>query len=144
MLGNQYANKKDVAKAKSLLEAACRKNPGSVKYALDYGRILFADKEYEQTIQVALPFLQGENKYDVLEILGQASQALARYAEAISYYKEYLTRFGTNLSILNAIGECYVAIGDVREALVAWEKSLQLNPKQEELRKRVQQLKEKK
>lgn len=144
MLGNQYVNKKDMAKAKSLLETAYRKNPGSVKYALDYGRALLADKDYERTIQVALPFFQGENKYDVLEILGQAGQALSRYAEAISYYKEYLTRFGTNLSILNAIGECYVELGDVKEALVAWERSLQLNPNQEDLKKRVQQLKEKK
>jgi GWxTD domain-containing protein len=144
MLGNQYLNKKDLAKAKSLLEDAYRKNLRSVKYALDYGRALFMDKDYPRTIQVALPFLQGENKYDVLEILGQSSQALGRYAEAISYYKDYLTRFGANLNILNSVGECYYQLGDLKEALVAWERSLVLNPKQEELKKRVQQIKEKK
>jgi GWxTD domain-containing protein len=143
-LGNQYLNKKDLAKAKSLLEDAYRKNPRSVKYALDYGRALFLDKDYPRTIEIALPFLEGESRYDFLEILGQSGQALGRYPEAISYYKEYLTRFGANLNILNSVGECYYQLGDIKEALVAWERSLQLNPKQEELKKRVQQIKEKK
>jgi tetratricopeptide (TPR) repeat protein len=144
MRGNQYFKKKDLPRAKLLLEDAYRKNPRNIQYALGYGRALFADQDYERVIHFTLPFLQGENKYDVLEILGQSNQALDRFAEAISYYKEYLARFGTNLSILNSIGDCYYRLGNLNEALVAWEKSIEVNPKQEDLKKRVQQIKEKK
>lgn len=142
--GVQYFNKKDLDKAGRLLEEAFRRNPQSVKYALDYGRVLFAGGDYERTIQTALPFHQGPDRNEVLEILGQSCQALGRLEEAIAYYKEYLAGLGTNLNILNAIGECYARTGNVREALVAWERSLEMNPKQEDLKKKVQRLKEKK
>jgi Tfp pilus assembly protein PilF len=51
---------------------------------------------------------------------------------------------GTSIDVLNTIGDCYVQLGDPDNALVAWQKSLELNPNQEKIRARVQALKEKK
>jgi len=144
ILGNQYLNKKDTGKAKSLLGEAYHKNTRSKKFALDYCRILFMDKEYPRVKEVAAPFLQSQEKYEFLSLLGQSSQAVGELAEAISFYKEYLSHYGTNILILNSIGECYHQMGNPEEALIAWEKSLEMNPEQENIRKLVDSIKKKK
>jgi len=77
-------------------------------------------------------------------MLGQSCQKLGEFGPAISYYKDYLSHYGTNLHILNSIGECYYRLGNKEEALRAWERSLELNPKQEKLRKIIESIKEKK
>jgi GWxTD domain-containing protein len=143
ILGNQFFNMNDNARAKSLLAEAYNKNPAVSRYALDYCRILQADGDYRQIKTVAAPFLQTEQKYDFLVYLGQASQALGELAEAIAYYKEYLAHFGTNINVLNAIGECYAQLGNPEEARIAWEKSLEISPKQEDIRKKLESIKEK-
>ena len=142
--GNQHFQKKDYGRAKSLLELAYRRSPENLKFALDFCRVLAETKDYAGVRQTALPFLKDEQKYDFLQSVGEASQALGQYAEAIAYFKDYLTHFGTNISILNSIGECHLLLGNIPEALAAWERSLELEPKQPALRERVRTLKEKK
>jgi len=144
ILGNQLLNKKDIQRAKSLLEKAYRKNPNSIKFALDFSKALFAEKEYQRVKQVALPFLKDQEKYKFLGILGQSCQALGEFGDAISYYKDYLSHYGTNLNVLNSIGECYYILGNIEEALIAWGKSLEIDPKQEKLKKTVESIREKK
>jgi len=144
ILGLQYLNKNDPDKARPLLESAFRRDPNSVKYALDFCQALAKAKDYQGVKQTALPFLKDERKYDFLQLAGEASQALGQYAEAIAYFKDYLAHFGTNIPILNAIGECYFQLGNTAEAIVAWERSLKLEPNQPALKERVRVLKEKK
>jgi GWxTD domain-containing protein len=144
VLGIQYLNRNEPAKARALLESAYRRDPNSKTFALDFCRVLFAAKEYAEVKKAALPFMNDDRKFDFLQIMGETSQALGEYAEAIAYFKDDLARFGTNLLVLNAIGECYVKIGNTAEALVAFERSLQLNPNQENIKALVKSLKEKK
>ena len=144
ILGNQFFNKQDITKARTLLEAANRKNPSSDQFALDFCRVLFLTKEYQLMKQIVLPFVREKQKYEFLLVLGQAHQALGEYAEAVAVYKEYLTRFGTNLNVLNSIGDCYYRLGNIPEALVAWNRSLQINPNQERIKALVKSLEEKK
>ncbi len=144
ILGLQYQNKGELQKARALLEEAFRKQMQSAKYGLDFARILFAEKEYQKVKEIALPFLKEQEKYEFLSVLGQSCQALGNFAEAIAYYKNYLTRFGTNIQILNSIGECYYRLGNREEALIAWEKSLEINPDQENLKKTVESIKKQK
>jgi len=145
ILGNQYLNKKDFARARPLLEAAYRRAPTSERYALDYCQALSATKDYQGVKEVAFPFLRDEQaKPNFLQLLGQSSEALGEYGQAISYYQDYLSHFGTNIVVLNAVGECHFRLGNIAEALLAWDKSLELEPKQEKLRERVRGLKEKK
>jgi GWxTD domain-containing protein len=144
ILGSQYFLKKDLAKARPLLERAYRRDPGSPKYALDFCRLLFASGEFAAVRSTAAPFQADERRFEFLQILGDASKALGDYAQAIVHYKDSLIRFGTNIPILNAVGECYTKTGDVAQALIAYEKSLELDPKQESIRTLVRSLKEKK
>jgi GWxTD domain-containing protein len=142
-LGVQSLNKKDLVAARSYLERAYRMDPKSPQFAMDYCRALVEAKEYARIKQVALPLVQA-GRSEFLQILGEASQALGELAEAVGFYKEYLNRYGTNISVLNAIGDCYNQLGDVAQALVAWEKSLELNPNQDKIKAQVKTLKEKK
>lgn len=143
ILGNQFLNKKNLPQARALLEKAYLQNPNSSEFALDFCRALLAAKDYRGIKNIALPF-QSQGKNEFLGLLGQSCQALREYEEAISYYKAHLSHFGTNINILNSIGECYYQLGNIEEALTAWEKSLELNPKQENLKKVVDSLKQKK
>jgi GWxTD domain-containing protein len=140
ILGLQHLQTGDLAKARPLLEGAYRRSPESVAYALDYCRVLYAAKDYDGVRGVAMPFYQERKKFEFAQYLGESSQALGRYGEAIAYYKDYLSSFGTNLVVLNAIGECYVKTGDLAGALTAWKKSLELNPAQEEIKKKLADL----
>ncbi|MEN6311768.1 MAG: GWxTD domain-containing protein, partial [Acidobacteriota bacterium] len=142
-VGMQYLRLEDLAKARPLLEDAYRKRPDSVEFALDYCRILKAVKDYEGVKKTAAPFYPDQKQYEFAQILGEACEALGDYAHAIIYYKDYLQYYGTNLVVLNAVGECYFRTGDIPQALIAWKKSLVLNPKQDDLRKRVDGLQEK-
>jgi tetratricopeptide (TPR) repeat protein len=73
--------------------------------------------------------------------MGLAAEGLGQYEEAIKYFKDYLSYHGTNLRILNSIGKCYHKLGNIEEALIAWERSLELFPDQEELRAFLKSLK---
>jgi GWxTD domain-containing protein len=144
ILGNQFLNSRDFSRGKALLADAYSRGPTISRYALDYCRVLLEDKEYRKIKEVAGPFLQTETKFDFLLSLGQASQALGEVPDAIGYYKEYLAHFGANINVLNAVGDCYYQLGNWEEARIAWQRSLELSPNQEEVKKKLDSLKEKK
>jgi tetratricopeptide (TPR) repeat protein len=138
ILGNQFLHLNDRATAKRLLAEAHHKNPARSQYALDYCRVLLADGDYQEVKTVAAPFLQTEQKYDFLISLGQACQGLGELAEAVAHYKDYLAYYGANINVLNAIGDCYVQLGNPEEARVAWEKSLEVSSDQKDIRTKLE------
>jgi len=144
IMGNQYLNKNNLPEARRLLEAAYRRDTQSAKFALDFCQALFDSKEYLQVKEIGRPFLDRPEKHEFYAILGQSCQMLGEFAEAISHYQNYLTYYGTNIQILNSVGECLYQLGNTEEALTAWERSLELEPGQEQLKKRVASIKEKK
>lgn len=144
ILGTQLLNKKEFSQAQTLLEKAYIKDPQSVKFALDYIQALLNTKNYRKVKQVASPFLKNQQRDKFLKSMGKSCQALGEWEKAITYYKEYLSHSGTNLIILNSIGECYYQLGNNKEALTAWKKSLEINPNQEKIKNKIQSIKSKK
>jgi len=142
IIGNQWLKTGNAQKAYQLLEEAYRRDPQSAVFAMDYCRILFSRKKYSEVRQIAASFADDSENAGFLGLMGDSSQALGEYAQAVQYYKNHLERFGTNLRILNSIGLCYLKLGNVTEALVAWEKSLEINPDQEALEKQVIKLRD--
>ncbi len=144
ILGNQYMNRNNLYKARALLEEAFRRSPESDKFALDFCLNLYRLKEYQKVKEVAQPFLDQPEGNKFYAVVGQSCQALGELAEALAYYKRYLAYFGTNIQILNSIGDCYFQLGNKEEALTAWTRSLEIDPDQDELRKKVESLKKEK
>ncbi len=136
-IGMQHLQAGDLAKARTFLETAVRRAPESAPYALDFCRVLFAAKDYEAVQAVAGPFYRDQKKYEFAQFLGESAQALGRYGEAIGYYKDYLTYYGTNLNVLNSIGECYARTEDLAGAETAWKKSLELDASQDEIKRKL-------
>jgi GWxTD domain-containing protein len=135
--GMQYFRLGDLAKARPLLEEAYRRAPDSVPFALDVCQLLFAVKDYDGIRNIATPFYRDKKNFEFAQYLGESAQASGRYGEAIAFYKDYLTYFGTNLIVLNSIGDCYVKTGDLAGAISVWKRSLELDPAQAELKKKL-------
>ncbi len=142
-LADQLYKKGDTGKARALAEKAFRSNPSSPRLAMGYARILFTSKDYATVIEVLTPLYDAGN-YDGLELLARSSQAVGRLEKAIVYYKQFLSSSGGSYYILDFLGECYYRTGNIQEALRAFEKSLEMNPNQEEIRKIVDSLRDKK
>ncbi len=92
---------------------------------------------------MATSFYRDRKNFEFAQYLGESSQALGRYGEAIGFYKDYLTYFGTNLNVLNSIGDCYVKTGDLAGAITVWKKSLELSPGQAELKQKLAAIQDK-
>jgi GWxTD domain-containing protein len=141
ILGLQMLSLGRQQEAHALLEKAYRKNPGQLKYALGFSQVLFELTEFQKVKDILSPFASGEQGLDqVYYLLGKSSFGLGQYAEAVPYFRDYLTRYGANLEILNLLGLTYYKLGDTAQALAAWKKSLEINPKQEEIKKLVDSL----
>ncbi len=82
-------------------------------------------------------------QYELYIALARALQNGGQLRRAVEVLDQAITHYGVNAVLLNAMGECYLGLGQNEEARVVWEKSLQLSPDQAGLRKRLQELKEK-
>jgi len=145
-IGSQLFNSGKISEAKEKLEKAYMKKPDSIDYALNLARVYLVINEYDKIESLLLPFLAESEppKYETFIIMGEAYQNLGKWAKAIDLFNKAITHFGLNISLLNAIGDSYFQLKRWDEALTTWEKSLELNPDQPQLRKRVDALKEKK
>jgi len=144
LLSDQLIHKGKIEEAKDLLEPLYRKNPASLKFAYGFSRVLFLLKEHHEVKNVLQLFLSSsQENYEFLRLLGKSCQALKEYEVAIQHYKNYLTHMGTNLMILNSIGECYFLLGNIDEALIAWEKSLEIDSNQEVIKEKIKSIREK-
>jgi tetratricopeptide (TPR) repeat protein len=68
---------------------------------------------------------------------GQADRALELFERTIA-------RSGPNAPLLNGLGDCRAALGRPREALEAWEQSLKIDPRQPEILRKAEAIREKK
>jgi GWxTD domain-containing protein len=143
ILGGQHFNKGQVQTAKTLLERAYRKEPTNFKYALGFAQILFQLQRHQEVLDILTPFVQGEDpQHSAYNLIGRSYQILGQYAPAIESFQAYLAFFGTNLKVLNDLGECHFRLGNREDALVAWKKSLELDPNQKEIQEKVKTLEE--
>ena len=94
--------------------------------------------------EILVSFVEAKDmNFDLFYYLGEASKNINQYEEAIYYYQNALSYRGNVIEILNSIGTCYLEIQNKGEALEAFEKSLEVNPNQETIKKIVEELKKK-
>ena len=145
ILGNQYLNKQEIRKAHNKLAKAYESKPDSLDYALSYARVLLILKEFQRVREILMPFVEAKKEnFGLFYYLGEAFKEVGELEEAVSYYQKALSQRGNVIQILNLLGECYYKLGNNDKALRAWEKSLEIKPDQEKIKKIIEGLKEKK
>ncbi len=145
VIGQQFFNSGKAQEAREYLENAYCKKPDNVVFALGLSRIYAELKEYTKIVSIleSLMSLPESPSYDVHFFLGASYQELGEFGKAIEVFDKAIQQFGVNSLVLNALGGCYYRLGQLSGALTAWEKSLEMNPEQPEIRKNVKVIKEK-
>lgn len=146
IIGTQLFNSGKIAEAQNYLEEAFQKKQDSVDFALNLARLYMATAEYKKIEPILFPFLNQPQPpaYEVFFIMGKVYQNLGELNKAIEVFDKAISHYGLNINLLNSIGECYFQLGNPEEALAAWEKSLEINPNQPQIKKNIEALKEKK
>jgi GWxTD domain-containing protein len=143
MLGTQYLNAGEKAKARAQFEKVYQNPPASLLYAMNLASGFFELGDFPKTVKLLTPFSEETDKhYEIFFMLGRSYQALGDCGQALAFYQKALSHFGANVPLLNSLGECHLKLGQKEEAISAWKKSLELNPQQPELKAKMDALKE--
>lgn len=140
-IGIQYTNVDQVEKAVRYLEKAYRMDPRNPAIIRDYCRSLLSQKKYELVKSILGPFVQSQPGSELSQVFGEALQKNNEPAAAIEQYQKYINSHGLTFLVLNQIGECYLQLEDIEEAALAWQKSLEINPAQPQIREKLGKLK---
>lgn len=144
--GTQLLNLGRYDEARTFLELANERKPGSQETAYNLARVYVALSEFQKASQAIAPFIgqpQGV-KYEMYMLAADVFTKLGQFAKAVEVLDLAVSHYGVNASVLNALGKSYLALGKLSEAAAAFEKSLELSPEQPEVRRKVEELKKKK
>jgi GWxTD domain-containing protein len=142
MVGMQYLNRNERDMAYQYLSQAHKGNKGSFEYAMAFARVLSTRDEWPSMIETLEPFAgAGRRNFELSVYLGRAYQNTDQYDRAITQYLRAISYRGYITNVLNDLGQCYVEVGNTDRAIWAWEKSLELRPGQEDLKKKLEELK---
>jgi GWxTD domain-containing protein len=146
LIGSQLLNSGKIPEAKTRLEKAYHSRPDSLPFALNLARLYLKSEEYVKIESILAPFLDKSERpaYELLFIMGQTYQKLGKLDRTIDVYTKAVDSYGLNINLLNTLGDCYFQLGKPQEALIVWEKSLEINSNQPQIKKNVEALKEKK
>jgi GWxTD domain-containing protein len=140
VIGNQYLNNGQDDKALTQLEKAYKIQPANPDSAMDYCRILFKKGKYNEVVAISDMFKNSKYKNNFLAFYGYSLKNIGKYENAVEYFKKLLEENGTDVNVLNAIGECYYKMENIKEAKIIWNRSLELLPDQPALKKRLKEL----
>ena len=145
IVGAQLFNLGRYQEARVFLERAYQKKPGSEDTAGSLARAALALDDPAAAAKVLAPFLGGEKpaKYETHVLAAEALKRTGQFGPAVELLDKAVAHYGVNAVLLNSIGECYQGLGRIKEALAAFERSLELSPDQPAVRKRVEELKAK-
>jgi len=145
IIGTQLYNSGKIIEAREKLEKAYHKKPDSIDFAQSLSQVYLSLSEYQKTKSILLPFFNHLEPapYEMFLVLGKACQNLGELTEAVDVYYKTINHYGLNIYLLNSLGDCYTSMGNPEEALAAWEKSLEIDPNQIKVKKKIELLKKK-
>jgi len=146
ILGSQLFNLGRFDEARGFLEKAFQRKPESEDAATNLARVYLALQNPSAVVKTLAPFTTPEKtaKYDTCLLAAEALKRTGEFGRAIELLDKAVAHYGVNALLLNATGECYVGLKKTKEALMVFEKSLELSPDQAEIQKRVAELKKRK
>ena len=141
ILGRQKLNLGDATGAILWLEKARAAEPQNRDVAYDLGRALAVLNRTVDAWAVLQPLSDmAKDNFDLTLLLGRIEIANGRHSEAVGRLRQALETFGLNVQILNELGEAYVRLGEKTQALAVWKKSLELDPNQPAILKKIADL----
>ncbi len=143
ILGQQLYNLGRLAEARSVLEQALARAPQNEDLSRQLAQVYLDQKEYGKAAALVEGFIGGEKQaaYETHVVAGRALYYLGEYQKAIDILDRAVNLYGTNITLLNLIGDCYLGLGRKAEAAAVWEKSLEIMPEQPEVKKKLQAVK---
>jgi len=140
ILGNQLYNLGRLAEARTVLEAAMAKAPGNQDLAMELARVYVGLKDYERAAKILDSFVSAEQgvRYETYVVAAQAFFNIGQYEKALTILDKAVAQHGSDIQLLDLIGDCYFKLGKKEEALAVWQKSLEINPEQPEVKKKIQ------
>jgi len=146
LIGSQLFNAGRASEARPRLEEAYQKRPEEEGYALALARTDMTLQDFSRVEALLLPFFSREKppRYEAFNLLANAYHRREEWEKALKLIEQGISHYGLNTGFLNLRGDCHLKLGNRTEALLALEKSLELNPAQPEIQKAVDALKEKK
>ena len=142
LFGLQYFLKGDYLKALPHLETAALKKPEELSYQLLFIKNLVVLDRLSRAEEL-VKGLKAKYPHDPQVLLIEATLLAKRerFAEAISRYEEVVKGGFSSAEIYNAIGMLYLKLNNREKAKEAFERSLEVNPSQPEIKKLLDQIK---
>ncbi len=140
IIGKQLYNLGRLSEARAALEKAAALVPQNEDLSRDLAKLYLDLKEFSRAAGMLESFVGADKKasYETYLIAGQAYYHLGKYQTAIDVLDRAVNIYGTNITLLNLIGDCYFGLGKKAEAVAVWEKSLEIMPDQPEVKKKIQ------
>lgn len=142
LFGLQYFLKGDYLKALPHLETAALKKPDELSYQLLFIKNLVVLDRLSRAEEL-VKGLKAKYPHEPQVLLIEATLLAKRerYSEALSRYEEVLKGGFTTAEIYNAVGMLYLKLNNREKAQEAFERSLDINPSQPEIKKLLEQIK---
>jgi GWxTD domain-containing protein len=138
-LGDQLLALDQIELAQRALEVAvAANNPDLPQAGWRLAGIYVGWREPDRALELLLP-LEDEypNQYEVVAGLGFAFYFKKSFDRAAGYLERAATIRAPGTSLLNTLGECHQELGDRAKAKQFYERSIELNPDQEEIKKKL-------
>jgi GWxTD domain-containing protein len=140
-LGEQLQSKGRYEEAAQRLGAAVLQNPDLHEARWRLAGIQLGWRRPDEALALLLPIEEAAgDRYEVVAGLGFAFYLKDEFEGAAPYLERAAAIREPGTSLLNALGDCYERLGDVTRARGAFERSLEIDPEQDAIRKRLASL----
>jgi len=140
-LARQYDKMNINDQAKTEYAKGFSMNSGYKEGVSEYARFLLKVHKFDEALTV-VESIRGieQGRYDYFLIKGLATMGKEDFKGAINDLLEANKIYNSDTVLLNALGSCFLKIGQKEQALNAFQASLKLNDQQEDINKIVQSL----
>jgi GWxTD domain-containing protein len=142
MLAQQDEKMERREAAKVLYEQAYQLNPDYREGVVMFGSFLNKIGAFGEALEV-VKRLEGDEqrRFSYYVIRGQALMGQDKNEEALTEFLLANKMYNSDTTVLNSLGRCYFRLGRKKEALEALNASLSLDPKQDAVKKLIEEIK---
>jgi len=132
LLGSQYFMTGEYKQAKDSLQKALKmKNEPRIRLLL--AKSLYALGKFQDSLTTVFPVYQAMQEREAAKIIALNYVGLKDWSSALVYLEKLMEQ-AAEVSVLNLAAECYLNLNQPEKALPLLQKSLKLNPNQENIK----------